>query len=525
MALTSVKSIEKAFNLVDTKKENLKKAFEELQAHSSSLSSFNFTWNDLDSYFTSVTSELLQKFSILQALASSSADNPKPGKQRDSLPLESPAARPELKALCENMDGLGLRDYVIDRPKERAAIRSELADAFKHAPDPGSMVLDALDGFWDVKNAVLSRSQTACVALMEELMRSGVEINALARDRAMAMVMAWKGRMGPQQSGNGGNGDDEVKEGAGLERLGYLQLLATYRLFVDGRFDVNELIDCVVLSARYRQTVDLCRILGLEEKVSDIIQRLISNSQQLIALKFVFEFGLTDKYPPVPLLKAFVMESCKSAHAVRKAGKSSRQSLNDAAMKEISALKSAIKCIEDHGLEHEYPKNELVARVVALEKEKADRKRSAQAPIPKPPQQQAKQPKKNSNKRMKPSAVASAFKRKHPSNLAVLPPQPPSMNRAGLLPDHAAPYINSSAGAYVMAAPPLMNSAPYVGSSADLYGLPGSAPPVAYPGNLNPAAPNHYPSEAHAQPGYYDRAAGYGGYDYSAQYHHAFYPQ
>ncbi|KAL0306288.1 UNVERIFIED_CONTAM: FRIGIDA-like protein 1 [Sesamum radiatum] len=172
-----------ALNLVDGKKENLKKAFEELQSRSSLLSSLNFTWPDLDSYFRSIQTELLQQLSTLQALESSQTQKIiEPVKRKDSLSSEPVPARPELKSLCENMDGLGLRKYVVERPKERTAVRVELADAFKHAPDPGSMILDALEGFWDGKTGNGSRLRTACVVLLEELMRAGVKMGPEVRN-------------------------------------------------------------------------------------------------------------------------------------------------------------------------------------------------------------------------------------------------------------------------------------------------------------------------------------------------------
>lgn len=265
--MSTVKSIETALNLVDAKKENLRKAFEQLQSRSSMLSSFNFTWTDLDSYFTSVQSQLLHQFSTLQALESSQTQKSKPGKRKHTFLPESVPARPELKSLCENMDGLGLRNYVMERPKERTAVRVELADAFKHSPDAGSMVLNAMEGFWD-GNQGSSRLKAACVALLEELMRSGVEIGSEVRERAMAVAMEWRGKMEAVHSGNGGDGDEEVKDEGGLERLGYLHLLAAYKLLNDVEYYVNVLIDYVVLGGRYRQTVDLCRMLGLESKVS-----------------------------------------------------------------------------------------------------------------------------------------------------------------------------------------------------------------------------------------------------------------
>lgn len=190
-------------------------------------------------------------------------------------------------------------------------------------------------------------------------------------------------------------------------------------------------------------------------------------------------------------------------------------------MREISALKSVIKCVEDHGLESQYPKDEMLMRIEKLEKEKADRKRPAAAPVFKP-QQPPKQQKYNGGKRIKSAAAPSAFKKKFNGNSGFRPPQPSSMKRVGLLPDHAAPYLGSSSGAYGMTGS-LVVAAPYVGSSADLYGLSGA--PLGYSGNLNPSTSNNYTPETHAQPGYYNRAVGYGGYDVSSQYPPVYYPQ
>ncbi|KAL3643048.1 hypothetical protein CASFOL_013863 [Castilleja foliolosa] len=491
MALKSVESIEQALNLVDTKKQSLQKAYEELQSHSYLLSSFNFTWTDLDSYFTSIQSQLLNKFSTLQALEFSQPSKPRPEKRKDPLSSDPAPARTDLKSLCENMDALGLRGYVIDRPKERAAIRAELADAFKHAPDPASLVLDALEGFWDEKLGSWSKLRTSCTLLLEELMSAGIEIGPEVRARAKAVAVEWKAKMGAAPSDNV---DEEGRQGdGGLGRLGYLQLLATYKLLGDGGYDSNDLIDCVVSSSRYRQAVDLCRVIGLESKVSDVIQRLISKGKQLLALKFIFEFELTGEFPPVPLLQAYVMDSKRIAQKVRKKGKFTRQSLNDAAVKETNALKSVIKSIEDHGLESQYPKDELLTRIEKLGKEKSDRKRPPAAPIAKP-QQKAKQPKQNGSRR---APNPSPFKRnKYPPNSIGFRSQP---------------YLSSSAaGAYSM-----------VGSvvAADPYG----GPPLGYSGN--PSASISYSTETHAQPGYYNRAIDYGGYEVPSQHRPLYYPQ
>lgn len=61
--------------------------------------------------------------------------------------------------------------------------------------------------------------------------------------------------------------------------------------------------------------------------LTDVIQRLIMNGKHIIALKFIFEFGLADQFPPVPLLKAHLTDTKKVAQNIRKSGKNSRQAL------------------------------------------------------------------------------------------------------------------------------------------------------------------------------------------------------
>lgn len=58
----------------------------------------------------------------------------------------------------------------------------------------------------------------------------------------------------------------------------------------------------------------------------DVVRRLVCKGKQLIALKFIFEFELTDEFPPVPLLKAYVMDSKQFSQKVPESVKSSRQS-------------------------------------------------------------------------------------------------------------------------------------------------------------------------------------------------------
>lgn len=47
-----------------------------------------------------------------------------------------------------------------------------------------------------------------------------------------------------------------------------------------------------------------------------MIEELISKGQQLDAINFVYEAGLQDKFPPVPLLKSILEESKKASSSI-----------------------------------------------------------------------------------------------------------------------------------------------------------------------------------------------------------------
>ena len=47
-----------------------------------------------------------------------------------------------------------------------------------------------------------------------------------------------------------------------------------------------------------------------------MIEELISRGQQLDAVHFTYEVGLVDKFPPVPLLKAYLKDARKAAASI-----------------------------------------------------------------------------------------------------------------------------------------------------------------------------------------------------------------
>lgn len=431
-----------------------------------------------------------------------------------SVPVVSVVARPELKALCENMDGNGLRKYINDNPKERELIRLELPDAIRVAPDPGLMVLEAVEGFYGVnshlkgnKNPELCGFRRACVLLLEVLMGINVDIGSEVREKAKTVAFEWKQKV-------------KLDEESSFEALGLLHLVAAYGLGCE--FEKNDLVEYFVIVAKYRQSTLLCKVIGLGDKVQDLVQKLIDNGKHLLAVKYVFELQLTSKYPPVPILETYVKESNKIAMKICEDGKNSLKSQNEATAKEIGALKAVIKVIEERKLESEYPKGTLEKRIEQLEKQKANRKRPAPAPAAKP-QQQQRNPQQGGKKRSRPTASVG---HSPPSlscvNSTVPLVQQPHIQPAGLMPDNSAAYLNTAPGPYsLVGSSPAV--APYAGSSAGLYGLTGG--PMGFPGSSNHATSHFYNPEQHMPSGHYDRSTAYGGYGVPPQYQSSYYPQ
>ncbi|KAK4850434.1 hypothetical protein QYF36_006696 [Acer negundo] len=467
--MATLETIASAIKQIDTKKDDLKKAYDDLQSNSSILSSCSLSWSDLDAHFTQIQNSLTHRFRLLESLQSTHSSSTQFDKPTDSPsdPIKDPSlstpvlsqgrvgtfvTRSELWTLCEKMDGRGLIKYINNHSKDRESIRVELGDAFRSSPDPGMMVLDAME---------------------EVLMGIDVNIDNAVKEKAKKLAFEWKGKV-------------RMDRESGLEAFGFLHLVGTYGL--GSEFEKNDLVEYLLLAAWYRQVTLLCKAVGLGDKVQDLIQKLIDSGKQLLAIKYIFEFELTDKYPPVPLLEAYVNETKKLAENLCREKKNTPGAQNEAVFKEVNALKAVIKVVEDYKLESECPKETFEKRIEQLEKQKADRKRPSPAAKP---QQQPKKLQQNANKRPRTAAALSHAPGVAGANSTVPPFRQPRVHPSSL-PENSALYLNSAAGPFGF-----MDSTPAI---------------AAY------AAP-------HIASGYYDRSTAYVRYGLPPQYHPSYYPQ
>lgn len=162
---------------------------------------------------------------------------------------------------------------------------------------------------------------------------------------------------------------------ATLDAQALLQLFVTFG--IAGQYSVEAVCRYVTLIARRKQSAVLCRALGLEDKMPELVDRLAKDGKQVEALRFAHEFGIMDRVQPVPMLKGYLKEAKKAATTILKNGNSSAAAQNESTVKEMGALRTVIRCIEEYEIESQFPSAPLKKRMEQLDKAKADRKRAA----------------------------------------------------------------------------------------------------------------------------------------------------
>ncbi|RRT64481.1 hypothetical protein B296_00021791 [Ensete ventricosum] len=178
----------------------------------------------------------------------------------------------ELMKLCEEMDAEGLHKFISDNRKNLSSIRDEVPVALRSAVNPFILVLDSLKGFYageilgsnGKKDGNLLGLRRTCLMLMEcleQLLADSLSDERLLtsdiKEKAKVIAKEWKPKLDHL--------DIEASSGNSLESHAFLQLLATFD--IASEFDQDEICRLIPAVTRRRQTVDLCRSLGLSHKM------------------------------------------------------------------------------------------------------------------------------------------------------------------------------------------------------------------------------------------------------------------
>ncbi|KAE8713105.1 FRIGIDA-like protein 3 [Hibiscus syriacus] len=275
---------------------------------------------------------------------------------------------PQLVKLCEEMDYEGLQKFISNNRKNLAALKEEIPWALKTAASPARLVLESLEGFYrsEVPNADGKKDSNrlglrrTCIMLMECLSfllsnLDTVSVSSLIsediKDQAKLIAEEWKPKLDSLYM--------DASNGNSLEAHAFLQLLTTFGIVSD--FNEEEFSRLIPMVSRRRQAADLCRSLGLSEKMPGVIEVLVNNGRQIDAVNLAVAFELTQQFSPVPLMKSYLKDARKAASPV-KLGNASPTAPTEVSERELTALKAVIKCIEEHNLEEQYPVDPLQKR-------------------------------------------------------------------------------------------------------------------------------------------------------------------
>ncbi|XP_010254145.1 PREDICTED: FRIGIDA-like protein 4a [Nelumbo nucifera] len=387
-------------------KDRFQKVFEALETRKTLLTNCTEIWKKLSSHFSSLEESLLQKSKALdskiEALDSETKKTLEALEQREkSIPERESAAiarvqeqkeaalaefektgtsnlglAEALRSYCRKMDSPGLLRFLVAKRKESPVLlRAEISLSIAESVDPARLILDAMEDFINQKSAKggVPDRRWACGMMLQahfpatDSSEKAPVVASSIGERAYGVAEAWKAKMDDKESGGFGPAEATM----------FLQLVAGFGL--RSRFEEEFLRKLVLDFPSRKEMPKLAASLGFGEKMGDIIDELVKNGKEIEAIYFASESGLTERFPPLSLLKSYLRNSRRNATTILKNGHYSAAATEEASVLELNSIKAIIKCVEDHKLEAEFTLDSLKKRLTQLEKAKADRKKNMAA--------------------------------------------------------------------------------------------------------------------------------------------------
>ncbi|KAF9615551.1 hypothetical protein IFM89_024399 [Coptis chinensis] len=385
--------------------EQITKTFNYLETQKNLLINCTENWKRLTTHFTSLENSLNEKNKTLdskiQTLVAQTFKSLESLTQREnSIPERESAAialveeqkqlgllefeknvsgKIELgeivKSLCRKMDSEGLLKFITAKRKDGLTLRSEIGSAVGEAMDSPRLVLDVVEEYIDKKDVIkvgLSDRRWACGAVISALFPNEEKTMPVAgkiAERALSVAEKWKVKI-QNEEGSGGVGH--------VEAATFLQVVVGFGIV--SKFDPEFLRKLVMENPSRRDMPKLASALGLGEKMGDIINELVKSGKEIDAVYFAYECDLTERFPPVDLLKNYLKNSKNQAATILKNNNHSSAAKENASNVELNSLKAIIKCVEDHKLEPKFPLESLRKRLSLLEKLKAEKRKSTSTP-------------------------------------------------------------------------------------------------------------------------------------------------
>lgn len=234
----------------------------------------------------------------------------------------------DLVAACSRMNATGLVNIVFNNNIDR----QEYPVAMCNAKDAAALVLDVVRIFLPNKQTKTNRIWENCVALIRCVPVVAPKLSVRMIDQAKPFAKYWKKKISESEI----CGDHGM-----LASWAFLNFIISYNIVSE--FAVDEIIclyGTVPRKYQRKNCVNLCKGLGLVSRISDLIDYLIENGQQLSAIQMTQVLQLVDKYPPLALLEGYV-EKAKGTALELLSKNGLDKSLNPTISKEIENLRLA----------------------------------------------------------------------------------------------------------------------------------------------------------------------------------------
>ncbi|PQM43225.1 FRIGIDA-like protein 5 [Prunus yedoensis var. nudiflora] len=319
--------------------------------------------------FIAIVAEYEQATELSQALGSTENASAiiicSPEKPESSLAKNAAAVSSPNLQLTATTDARNLQGFLHELARGNHLIQNETLAALQTSLDPAKFVLDLMqnsfaqywgDGDVPYKETVM----LSYINLLEQLMGVSLHVGLHVKDDAEKLAIQWKAKMGADTQNS-------------LERLGFLQFIATYGLL--STFTRDDIAPLLGRISQDKQTRELCQKLRFANKIpARFIMNLIERRQLLEAVRLICTFKFIDIFPPVPLLEKYV-ENRKNWRCRICKRKNSLDKKDKVLDNDIADLRAVIQCIKDCKLESEYPSGNIEIQIAMLEKIKEDRRR------------------------------------------------------------------------------------------------------------------------------------------------------
>ncbi|CAM0943765.1 unnamed protein product [Alopecurus aequalis] len=200
---------------------------------------------------------------------------------------------------CVTMNTASLVNIVLKNniPRQEYPV----AQAVRHAKDAAALILDVVRRLLPNKKIKANKVWENCVMLIRCVPLVEPKLSVHTTEQAKQLAKDWKKAIDDGDLGY-------------LAPWAFLYFLISYNIVSE--FDAGEIIRLFgTIPRKYQRKscIRLCKGLGLVSRISDLIDYLIGNGQELSAIQMIQVLKLVEKYSPLSLLERYVEKAKRTA--------------------------------------------------------------------------------------------------------------------------------------------------------------------------------------------------------------------